>query len=237
MTNRFRRPIAAWALVIVAWALAPASNAASSAQPPPPPPPGSGAATAGPARPTALEAKPAPGSPVAVPVGDGAPVVTDGAFSPGEWDDALRVPVGNSVDLYLKQWRGVVFIGLRGESGSGLGPSELGLAAPGGPVLKLHVSAQLFESVLPGSGDEPPARMGFTNGWYANEQRRDEAAKGAPYPSDGIEFAIRRSKLAGDRWLLRVWASARDGERWGMLTWPAGTAERTTAGWAELRLE
>ena len=211
------------------------ASQAVAAQPPPPPPPGTGSVgVSRPAPPAALPAKPAPAGPIAVPEGNGAPVITDGLFSPGEWDDALRISVGNSVSLFVKRWRDVVFIGVRGESASGIGPSELVLSTPGGPVLKLHVSAQLFENVLPPTGDEPPARMGFTSGWYANEQRRDEAQRA--YPSDGIEFAIRRSKLAGDRWLLRLWASAMDGERAGMLTWPAGTAERRTAGWAELTL-
>lgn len=179
-----------------------------------------------------------------------APVITDGTFSPGEWDDALRVPVGNSVGLYVKRWRDVVFLGVRGESGAAIGPTELGLAVPGGPPLKLHVSAQLSENVLPQTGGEPPVRWGFTSGWYANEQRWDEAARdrmlkegqtpndivrAVSYPSDGIEFAIRRSKLEGDRWRLRLYASATDGERHGMLTWPPGTEERNTSGWAELR--
>jgi hypothetical protein len=56
---------------------------------------------------------------VAVPEGDGAPVLTDGIFSPGEWDDALR----------------------------------------------------LFETVLPATGPEPPARPGLTTGWYDAVER------------------------------------------------------------------
>jgi hypothetical protein len=229
-----------------------ASQAAAASQPPPPPPPGSGSsAVSRPAAPAELPAKPAPDGPIAVPEGNGAPVITDGQFSPGEWEDARRIAVGNAVTLYVKRWRDVVFIGVRGEGGAGIGPSELGLAAPGGPVLKLHVSAQLFENVLRPTGDEPQPRMGLTTGWYANELRRDEAMlarmqkegrppietmRAASYPSDGIEFAIRRSKLAGERWLLRLWASAMDGDRPGMLTWPAGTTERHTAGWSELSL-
>jgi hypothetical protein len=56
------------------------------------------------------------------------------------------------------------------------------------------------------------------------------------YPSDGIEFAIRRSKLPGQRWLVRLSASAVVGGKPGMLVYPAATAERTTQGWLELRL-
>ena len=47
------------------------------------------------------------------------------------------------------------------------------LAAPGGPIHELHVSAQLGEKVLPATGEAPPFRFGYTSEWYANEQRRD----------------------------------------------------------------
>ncbi len=193
---------------------------------------------------------PAPPPPVLVPEGDGSPVITDGIFSPGEWDDALRIPLGETVTLHLKEWRGVVFLGVRGQGG--IGPSNLFLAAPGGPIHRLHVSAQLSEAVLTGSSPEPPPRFGFTTDWYANEQRRDmeEAARlekegkdpltiirATSYPSDGIEFAIRRSKLPSQRWLMRLVASAMlAGGRPGMLVHPPASAEKTTEGWLDLRL-
>jgi hypothetical protein len=34
---------------------------------------------------------------VAVPQGNGVPVITDGIFTPGEWDDAQRVAVADGV--------------------------------------------------------------------------------------------------------------------------------------------
>ncbi len=199
-------------------------------------------------------AKPAVTGPVTVPEGDGAPVITDGIFSPGEWDDALRIPLSETVELHIKQYRRVVFIGIRAQKidGIGLGPSELSLAVPGGQIQKLHVSAQLYEVVLPPTGPEPPSRFGLTTDWYANELRRDTAEfermqkegkspfdimRATSYPSDGIEFAIRRSKLPGQRWLMRLWASAFVGGKPGMLTYPTAAAERTTEGWLELRFE
>ena len=57
------------------------------------------------------------------------------------------------------------------------------------------------------------------------------------YPSDGIEFAIRRAKVPGSRWLVRLWASAMVGDRPAMLTYPPEAAERATEAWQELRLE
>ena len=189
---------------------------------------------------------------IAVPEGNGVPVITDGLFSPGEWDDAHRLALTPSVQLYVKQYRGVVFIGVRGSGQGGIGPSGLFLAAPGGPIHELHVSAQLGEKVLPATGEAPPFRWGYTTDWYANEQRRDvdegerlkkegknpiEIMIATSYPSDGIEFAIRRSKLAGPRWLMRLQASALEGGKPGMLVHPAGTAERATDGWQALRLD
>jgi hypothetical protein len=125
-------------------------------------------------------------APVAVPQGDGAPVLTDGAFTPGEWDDALVIPVaGKDVALHVKEYRGVVFVGVRGTRG--IGPSELSLAGPGGPIRKLHVSYALYEVELPPEGPEPKPRMGLTSGWYANELRRarvrDPALEG---PGGGV---------------------------------------------------
>jgi len=162
-------------------------------------------------------AKPVVTSPVRVPEGNGAPVITDGLFSPGEWDDALRIALSETVELRLKRYRGVVYIGVRGlnTAGIGIGPSELFLAAPGGQIHKLHVSAQLHEVVLPPTGAEPPSRFGLTPDWYANELRRDmmesqrlekegkspfDIIRATSYPSDGIEFAIRRSKFPGQRY-------------------------------------
>lgn len=194
---------------------------------------------------------PAPAQ-IAVPEGNGVPVITDGVFSPGEWDDAHRLALTPSVQLLVKQYRGVVFIGVRGSGQGAIGPSDLFLATPGGPVYQLHVSAQLGEKVLPATGDAPPFRFGYTSGWYANEQRRDmqeaerlekegknpiEIMIATAYPADGIEFAIRRSKLPGPRWLMRLEASALEAGKPGMLVHPAGTTERATDGWQALRLD
>lgn len=190
-------------------------------------------------------------TPISVPQGDGAPVITDGLFTSGEWDDALRVVIREGVTLHVKEFRGVVFIGIRGTPPFGLGPSELLLSSPGGPVQRLHVSAQLGEVVVPQEGAAPPFRYGLTTDWYANELRRDEKkfeqlrSEGKPpievmigssYPIDGIEFAIRRSKFPGNRWLMRVYASAMVDGKPGMVVYPPGTTEKTVDGWLELKL-
>jgi hypothetical protein len=190
-------------------------------------------------------------APVVVPQGRCTPVVTDGLFTAGEWDDAARVVVAESVTLLVKELGGVVFIGVRGQVQAGIGPSEVFLAAPSGPVHRLHVSAQLAETVLPALGEAPPYRFGLTTGWYANELRRDEELAGklmrdgrppieqvmaTYYPSDGIELAVRREKIEGTVWLLRLAASALVGDRPAMVVYPPDTAERATDGWLKLRL-
>jgi hypothetical protein len=229
--------IASWSAVVTAGLLGLASAASAQGIQPAP-----SAQPEGPRAPAEIR----------VPEGSGVPVITDGLFSPGEWDDAHRLAVTPSVQLYVKQYRGVVFIGVRGEGPAGIGPSGLFLAVPGGPIHELHVSAQLGERVLPATGEGPPFRFGYTSDWYANEQRRDmqEAERlrkegkdpisimiATAFPADGIEFAIRRSKLPGPRWLMRLAASALEGGRPGMLVHPAGAPERTTDGWQALRLD
>jgi hypothetical protein len=193
---------------------------------------------------TAGAAPPTP-APVAVPQGDGAPVITDGIFSPGEWDDALRIAVATDVALHLKEHRGVVYVGVRGTGG--IGPSELSLATPSGSIQTLHVSYSLYEVAVPATGPEPRPRIGFTSDWYANELRRDDDVlarlkeEGKPpfaadYPHDGLEFAIRRSKLPGSVWRLRLWVTGLVAGKPGAFAFPPAAAERSTEGWLELRL-
>ena len=94
---------------------------AAFAQAPPPPPPPSASAPA-----PAPRAKPVALPPVLVPERSDAPVMTDGQFSPGEWDGATRVALNEAVELRLRQFRGVVFIGVRGSGADTMiGPSAL----------------------------------------------------------------------------------------------------------------
>lgn len=186
---------------------------------------------------------------IIVPEGDGAPVITDGVFTPGEWDDAKWIDLNKVVRLYFKQYRGVVFLGIRGAGTNQIGPSALSIAPPGAPIHLLHVSAQLGEVILPGTGDAPPFRFGLTTDWYANEQRRDmekaailqkegknpiEIITETTYPSDGIEFAIRRSKFPGACWSVRLEISFLEEQKPNWMVYPAESPERTTEGWLSL---
>ncbi len=221
---------------------------AAFAQAPPPPPPPSASAPA-----PAPRAKPVALPPVLVPERSDAPVMTDGQFSPGEWDGATRVALNEAVELRLRQFRGVVFIGVRGSGADTMiGPSGLFLSVPGGPIHVLHRSLQLGEVVLPAQGEAPPFRFGLTPDWTANEERRDEEAskrlasegktpfeiiRATTYPADGMEFAIRRSKFPGTRWLLHLEVSAMVGSRPDWIVFPQGTVDRDTEAWLELKLQ
>jgi hypothetical protein len=125
-------------------------------------------------------------------------------------------------------------------------------AVPIGQIHKLHVSAQLGEIVRPPTGDAPPFRFGLTPDRYASELRRYmvesqrlekegkspfEIIRATSYPSDGIEFAIRRSKVPGQVWVMRLWVSAFVGDKPGMFLYPTAAAEKTTDGWLELRFK
>jgi hypothetical protein len=198
----------------------------------------------------AAQARPAP---LMVPQGNGVPVITEGIFTPGEWDDALRVTPADGITLYLKEYRGVVFVGIRGSATAMVGPSELSLSSAPGSIQKLHVSFALAQIDVPPSGTEPKMRLGYTTDWYANEFRHDEderarlvkeGKKSPPevmqatsYPSEGIEFAIRRSKFPGDAWSMRASISAFVNGKPSALTYPPAAADRTTDGWLELRFK
>jgi hypothetical protein len=208
-------------------------------------------AGAGQQAPAARREQPVRMEPVAVPTGNGTPVITEGTFWPGEWADALRLAIADGVSMFLKEYRGVVFVGIRG-----VGPSDLFLAVTGGPVENLHVSFALCQRPVLTAGPDAPMRLGFVTDWYANKFRGDHEERElfmrlqregldvmnrmprtTTYPSDGIEFAIRRSKFPGRVWLMRLSASAVVDNRPGMLTYPPSAPERRTDGWLEPRLK
>lgn len=188
-----------------------------------------------------------------VPEGNGKPILTDGIFSPGEWDDALKIPIRPGIELLLKKGGGFVFIGIRYTPFS-LSVVDLFISPDGKAIRHLHVSAQLGERLLndtPGADDDPEFVWGDTTGWYANEIRwsekkvqalikegkdRGAAQAAAVYRCDGFEFQIRQSKFASDEWLVRLespmppdWAKP--------VVFPEGTDAASTRGWLKLVLK
>ena len=116
-----------------------------------------------------------PPTTVRVPEGNGRPILTDGIFTPGEWDDAIKIQIRPDIQLLLKKSAGFVFLGLK-YSPFTLSVVDLFISPDGQAVRQLHVSAQLGERLLVGAagpGEDPPFIWGATSDWYANEIRWD----------------------------------------------------------------
>jgi hypothetical protein len=188
---------------------------------------------------------------ITVPEGNGKPVLLDGLFAPGEWDDALRVPVHERVDILLKTNSGHLFLGLKFEDGLGV-ITDLWMTADDRTAYQMHSSGQLGEGVLtlpvpeanPKTATE--TTIGYTKDWDANEIRSDSKkraewqAAGRPregyrqtlFPSDGKEFQIVLSKFSGRRLKMRFLA----GDPKGLIIYPAQSDLKSTEGWLELVL-
>ena len=187
---------------------------------------------------------------VRVPEGNGKPILTDGIFSPGEWDDALKIPIRPNIELLLKKSAGFIFIGIRYTPFT-LSVVDLFISPDGKAIRHLHVSAQLGERLLndtPGTDDDPEFIWGDTTGWYANEIRWNEkkvqamikegkdngqAQEASLYKYDGFEFQIRRSKFGSDEWLVRL--ETPTAPNWAKpVVFPEGTDTVSTRGWLTL---
>ena len=187
---------------------------------------------------------------VRVPEGNGTPILIDGIFSPGEWDDALKISVRPTIELLLKKSSGYLFLGVR-YSPFLLSVVDLFISADGKAVRQLHVSAQLGERLLndtPGTDDDPEFDWGDTAGWYANEIRwsarkmqalmkegkgQGEAQQAACYRYEGFEFQIRQAKFGGDEWLVRL-ESPMPPDWSKPVIFPEGTNAASTGGWLKL---
>lgn len=190
---------------------------------------------------------------IRVPEGNGRPILIDGIFTPGEWDDALSLDIRPNLKLLLKKSAGFVFIGLKYSEFNAYGQHgsvDLLISPDGKAVRQFHVSAQMGERWLndtPGLEDDPPFDWGDTSDWYANEERWSErkiealvkegknpgeAKRLSFYKSDGFEFQIRRSKFGTDEWFLRLRVFSLPD--WKPEFLPKDSAEATTAGWFKL---
>ncbi len=182
-----------------------------------------------------------------VPEGNGKPVLLDGIFAPGEWDDALKVPIHDRIDLFLKKNSGHLFLGLKYEDALGV-IVDLWLTSDDKTVYQMHSSGQLGEGVLslPVADEWPETLIGYTQDWDANEIKSDSKKKaewqaaGRPaegyrevlFPSDGKEFQIVLSKFSGRRLKMRL----RSGDSKGLVVYPEKTDLKSTDNWLELVL-
>jgi hypothetical protein len=190
---------------------------------------------------------------VRVPEGNGRPILTDGIFSPGEWDDAMKIQIRPDLQLLLKKNAGFVFLGLK-YSAFTLSVVDLFISPDGKTIHQLHVSAQLGERLrggAAGAGEDPPFIWGDTADWYANEIRWDAgkvqalmkegkdaggAQQAAVYRYDGFEFQIRESKFDTDEWLIRL-ESPMPPDWSKPVVFPEGTSLASMKGWLKLVLK
>jgi hypothetical protein len=185
---------------------------------------------------------------IAIPPGDGKPVMTDGVFHPQEWADAASLALGETVEFFYKEHGDHVFFGAHcGDLGKPF-TVDLYLAGSDGRIHQLHASAQLGERVLVPNAEDPAWVWGYSPGWYANEvrwdqpkaqslmdegQTRTEAQREALFQYDGFEFQIRRDKFPGNEWLLRVEIRSYP-DYDSSLVHPDGTSRTSTEGWLRL---
>lgn len=189
-----------------------------------------------------------------IPVANGNPVLLDGIFSEGEWDDAAIIAVNEQITLRFKQFQGHVFIGI--DCPDILAPVvDIFLAVDSTQMLQLHIAAQLGERLLfPQVTDREDARFvwGKISDWYANEFRWnspmtdslvrkagkswEESMKIASFDADGIELQIKQSKIPFDKWFFRF--ELGEGGNYDKPTvYPAGTEQKNINGWTKLVLK
>ena len=187
---------------------------------------------------------------IVVPEGKGIPVLLDGLFSPGEWEDAKRIPIHENVTLFMKTCGGYVFIGIK-ISPYKASVIDLFISPAGGKIHHFHASAQIGERLVDensGRWDHPSFHWGNAVDWQANEIRWDEqktqelirtgkseseAQEMANYQYEGFEFQIRQSKFGQDVWLFRVEVSMAP-QIDKPVVFPAETRMKTTKGWIRL---
>lgn len=186
-----------------------------------------------------------------VPKGSGNPVLLDGIFSEGEWNDAMKVPMNDSITLYFKKYRGHFYLGVYTPVYAISVPNAF-FQLNDSTILQLHVSAQLGERLLkPGSADDEDSgfNWGYSDGWYANESRWDqnrrnylidslgqdnsEAFEMSMFPREGTEIQILQSKLQSDSLKFRIEILIPP-EYDGHNHFPSGTKIKNTEGWTTL---
>jgi hypothetical protein len=190
---------------------------------------------------------------IEVPAGQGELVVTDGHFSPGEWDDALRFDVADNYDLYLMADAEALYVGLKSAKPLGELVCESRFTTNDEDVFLLHVSGALGEAV---SGFPATTKFELNNNthWEANFLQADpekEAAwiaAGRPLETyddvydkrDGIEFKIRRRKFTGSTlkftigWVRVEVAGGKIDKR--IYSFPVDATLQNSGNWSELVL-
>lgn len=180
-----------------------------------------------------------PGPRLVVPVVKAAPVVTDGRFSPGEWDGALRQSLSGDFDVYLLADARYLYVGfkfLKAVQTSLL--AEVYVATGERTFVNLHSSGALGEgeNTIPLAGGRTRFEVVTPPGgsraawWESNATPRDPAVV------DGKEFKISRSRLPGGTLRLAGSIAAVSRTLREEASFPADRGFASFDAWAELAL-
>ncbi len=161
--------------------------------------------------------------------GDAVPVLINGRFARGEWEEAAAAAIEDRVRILVCRDRFFVYLGIRFLRDMHTGV-DVYLAAAGETPRRLHVSAAIGEAAYAGGvwGD---LRWGANSLWSANSVGLIvEDGKQKTVPLEGFELQISLSMFAGTSW--RVYLHLKRPE----LTYPASASAADPAGWLEIKL-
>ncbi|MCP4727494.1 MAG: hypothetical protein GY863_20820 [bacterium] len=184
----------------------------------------------------------------AIPEGTMGPVITDGIFSPGEWEDSKTVIINENLTMYLKHYGDVFYIGLKCPEYK-MPVTDMFITADGTEIYQFHISAQLGEIKFSIDGqDEPEWEFGNTSGWYGNEIRwnygksnalvaqgmdNTEAQVSSCFPHEGHEYAFRKDKFGSNSLMIRF-EMMYVGHYDKPIIYPQDTEQKNTAGWMKI---
>ena len=190
-------------------------------------------------------------SSIKIPEGNGKPVLIDGIFTGGEWNDAMKIEINRDVDLFFKKNSGHIFIGVEFQKFN-YQFVDMFISPGKNRIYQFHSSAQISEKIvdIASPEDTSPFSWGFSKDWYANEIRwnyamrdsllkagvdQSEAISRSSYEYDGFEFQIRQSKFKSDEWLFRIEIPCPpDFEN--PVVFPSNADKKDTANWTKLIL-
>lgn len=163
-------------------------------------------------------------------------VMIDGVLSEGEWQDAARVEVPNTADLYFQESSEFVYIAVK-YTNSPSGIVDLYLSPQDREVYDLHASAKLGERQL--QGNKFSDWTWWNNqGWTANTSRVNSFDKRTFLPTQVREYQIRRSRFGSHTWRLRfeLTAMKANNDTQSVTVFPPDTTDTSTVGWLVLTL-
>jgi len=185
---------------------------------------------------------------VVVPEGNADPMVIDGFFSKGEWNDAVKIAISENYSLYLKVGSGHLFIGLKSVKPVGMLLTEIYITSNDKEFYNLHSSMALGEGIIPFPADSRKLKFSVNNNvhWEANCCAYDKAehekwvAEGEPRErydtifkkKDGKEYKIDLVKFPGAP--LKIMVGLRDDQ--GAVHFPGDASLENCDRWLELIL-